>query len=134
MKCRFKFGRFFTKQTIVTKILQNMIKGLDKRSNILYKVKSYIDINLHPSNKVFWNDRLIREIFSSIEIIEDDYYWTFFISTETEYEIDLKRISSLHFVNNPVFKPVLLKGWETKLDIDLVHNCYNALTYTRAYF
>ena len=83
MKCRLKFGRSFTAKTIVARPLQKMLSHvekfeiLNKRSNILCKVKNYIDINLDPSNKLFSNYKSIREILSSIEIAEDDYYWHF---------------------------------------------------------
>ena len=105
---------------------------LNKRSSILCKVNNYIDINLVPSNKNFSNDKSIREIISSIETTEDDYYWALFISPDTDYEIHLKGSPGSCFVNN--YNPVLLKAWEVNLDIQPVHNYYEALTYMTDYF
>ena len=81
---------------------------LNKRSSILCKVKNFIDINLDPSNKIFSSNKAIREVLSSIEITEDDYYWAVSISPETDYEIHLKRSLGFCFVNN--YNPVLLKA------------------------
>ena len=78
MKCRFKFGHFSTEKAIFVKPLQNKLSQvkkfeiLNKRCNILCKVKNYIDINLDSSD--FSNDKSIREILSDIEITEDDCY------------------------------------------------------------
>ena len=47
-------------------------------------------------------------------------------------EIHLKRNIGSCFVNN--YKSVLLKAWETKLDIQPVHNYFKALTYMTAHF
>ena len=58
---------------------------LNKKSNILCKVKNDIDINLDPSDKSFSNNKSIQEALSSIEITQDDYYWTLFILPETDY-------------------------------------------------
>ena len=138
MKFGFTFGHFFTEKTIVAKPLQNILSQvenfeiLNKRSNILCKVKNYIDINFYPSNKHFSNDMSIREILSDIEIIEDDYYWALSVSPETYYEIHLKGSPGSCIINN--YNPVLLKTQEANLDMQPVHNFYKALTYMTAYF
>ena len=93
---------------------------LNKRSSILCKVNNYID------------DKSIREIISSIETTEDDYYWALSISPDTDSEIHLKGSPGSYFVNN--YNPVLLKKWEVNLDIQPVHNYYEALTYMTDYF
>ena len=80
MKC-FKFGHFFTEKTMAVMSLQSMLSQvekfeiLNKKSNILCKIKNYIYISLDSSNKNFSNGKSIWEILSSIEITEDDYYW-----------------------------------------------------------
>ena len=63
-------------------------------------------------------------------ITEDDYYWALSISPDNDYEIHLKR--STGFVNN--YDPILLKAWETNVDLQPVHNYFKALTYMTAYF
>ena len=124
----------FLQKKNVAKPLQNVLSQvenfeiLNKRSNSLCKVKNYIDINLDPRN--FSYGKLIREILSSIEITEDDYYWALSISPKTDYGIQLKRSPVSCFVNN--YNPVLLKTWEANLDIQSVLTY--SLTYMGAYF
>ena len=81
MTCRFKFGRFFTeKKKIVAKPVQSALsqvekfKILNKRSNILCKVKKSIDTHLDPSSKKFSNDKTIQEILLNMEVTEVYYY------------------------------------------------------------
>ena len=60
-KCRFIFGKFFTDRTIVAEPLpEDMpeeIKNqvLKNRSDLLSKVKRYIDTELDPSKKNFYD-------------------------------------------------------------------------------
>ena len=137
-KCRFKFGRFFPDKTITAIPLQHTLNQVDKfgilskRNYILGQVKKYIDNNLDPNSKSFSNDLLIQEILSSMGITEDDYYWALSISPDNDYEIHLKRSTGSCFVNN--YDPILLKAWETNVDIQPVHNYFKALTYMTAYF
>ena len=134
-KCCFKW-RFFADKTIIAIPLQHTLNQVDKfgilskRNNILGQVKKYIDNNLDPNSKSFSNDLSIQEILSSMGITEDDYYWALSISPDNDYEIHLKR--STGFVNN--YDPILLKAWETNVDIQPVHNYFKVLTYMTAYF
>ena len=105
---------------------------LSKRNNILGQVKRYIDNNLDPNSETFSNDLSIREILSSMGITEVDYYWALSISPDNDYEIHLKRSTGLCFVNN--YNPVLLNTWKANLDIQPVHNYFEALTKMAAYF
>lgn len=57
------------------------------------------DSSLDPSNKIFSNDNLIREILSSTEITNVDYYWTVAILPETDDEIRVKRSSGSRFIS-----------------------------------
>ena len=57
------------------------------------------DSSLDPSNKIFSNDNLIREILSSTEITNVDYYWTVSILPETDDEIRVKRSSRSRFIS-----------------------------------
>lgn len=124
----------FLQKKNVAKPLQNVLSQvenfeiLNKRSNSLSKVKNHIDINLDPRN--FSYGKIIREILSSIEITEDDYYWALSISPKTDYGIQLKRSPVSCFVSN--YNPVLLKTWEANLDIQSVLRY--SLTYMGAYF
>ena len=74
------FGHFFTDKTIIAIPLQHTLNQVDKfnilgkRNNILDQVKKYIDNNLDPNSKSFFNDLSVQEIRSSMGILEDDHY------------------------------------------------------------
>ena len=61
----------------------------------------------------FFNNLSKQKILAKIEIAEDNYYETLVISTETGFEIHLKRSVQAH-VNN--YNPFLLKVWEANSD------------------
>ena len=55
-KCRFNFGNFFTDRTIVAEPPEEIINQvLKNRSDLLSKVKRYIDTELNPSKKNFYD-------------------------------------------------------------------------------
>ena len=94
--------------------------------------KKSIDSSLDPSNKNFSNDNLIREILSSIEITEVDFYWALSIFLEADYKMHVKRSSGSRFAS--CYNPVLFKVWEANLDIQPEHNYYKVLTCMTAHF
>ena len=100
---------------------------LNKRGNILGKVKKYLDNNVDPNSKKFSNYCPMQELLVSKQITEDNYYWALPIPPENDFEIHLSRGTGSCFVNN--YNPVLLKAWEANIDIQPVHNYYKALTY-----
>ena len=57
--CRFNYGRFFTEKTIIAEPLPDDISEIDRtailssRSDILKKVKAFIDDNLHPRKPTY---------------------------------------------------------------------------------
>ena len=105
MKC-FKFGRFFTEKTVVVKPVQSTLSQvkkfeiLNKKRNILYKVRKYIDTYLDPNSKHFSNDKTIK-------VTEIGYYWALSILPETDHVINLKRSPGSCLVNK--YNPVLLR-------------------------
>ena len=58
--CRFKFGRFFSKETLVAEPLPESVQDevkvlvLNKRKEMVLKVKDYINDFLNPSEKTFF--------------------------------------------------------------------------------
>ena len=54
-KCRFRFGKSFTNTTIIAQTLADSVppdvklQKMEQRSNILKKVKNYIENELNPS-------------------------------------------------------------------------------------
>ena len=103
-----------------------------KRNNILGQVKKYIDNNLNPNSKSFFNDLPIQETLSSMGITEDDSYWALSISPDNDYDIHLKTSTGSCIVNS--YNPVLVKAWEANVYIQSVDNCFKALTCMTAYF
>ena len=59
-------------------------KILNKKSNILCKVKKYIDTYLDPRSKNLSNDKTIQGIIFYIEVTEVYYYWALSIFSGTE--------------------------------------------------
>ena len=87
-KCRFNFSRFFTERTTVAKPSSNSLTEHEKaeimlvRSNILNKVKAYIDSELNPVKHNFYDKSRddfehvgsINCILNQLGIFEEDYY------------------------------------------------------------
>ena len=77
--CRFEFGKFFTKETLVVEPLpENMPKGikvsvLRKRNEILQKVKDYINNFLNPSKVNFFGPSRddFTEVKSILEVLKE---------------------------------------------------------------
>ena len=105
ISCRFNFGQFFTKSTIVWEPLDGDLDEetkrniLDRRTKILTSVKQKIDEVLNPS-KPDYNEALNEEdILKSIGITEDEYYWALSISPDSDFELHLKRPVDSCFIN-----------------------------------
>ena len=144
-KCRFNFGKFFTDKTIVAEsIPEDMpeeIKNqvLKNRSDLLSKVKRYIDTELNPSKKNIYDStrsgnevvKTIEEILSLLEISKEDYETALSISEDSDYQLYLKRPPNSRFVSN-YFTDGLL-AWEANIDIQPVFNHYKAVAYMCAY-
>ena len=87
IKCRFSFGQFFTNRTIVAEPLpddldlEEKTNTLDKRKEILSLVKGKIDDLLNPSKSDYDPTLTEADIFSSVNITEEQYYWALSILT-----------------------------------------------------
>ena len=144
-ECRFGFGKFFTRRTIIAKPLPadtpDKTEILLKQKKILSKVKQYIDKFLNPQKRNFlYPDKPnyeqipnIDEVLESLGISLTDYEDALSISTdENDFQIHLKRNTSSCFVNN-YFEEGLL-AWEANIDLQPVFNRYKAVQYMCSYF
>ena len=138
ISCRFNFGQFFTKTTIVAeplnKDLDEEIKSniLDRRTEILVSIKQKIDEVLNPY-KPDYNEILNEaNILKSVGITEDDYYWALSISPDSDFELHLKRPVDSCFINN--YFVAGIKGFAANVDLQPVFNHYKCITYVCSYF
>lgn len=144
--CRYHFGRFFSKKTIIASPLSKDLDQ-DKRSEILQrreiilnKVKTYIDTHLnpkrknilHPEKEDYEKISSITEILDELDIPETEYYDALSISTDNDFQLHLKRPPNSCFINN--YFDDGLRAWEANIDIQPVFNHSKAVTYMCAYF
>ena len=143
--CRFHFGKFFSKQTIVAKPLPSgmpeSIKHsvLVKRKEILSRVKDYINTNINPAKVNFYDSskdtfvklKSISEVLEELGINEVEYESTLKISDDQGFQIHLKRPTDSCFVNN--YFDIGLLAWKANIDIQPVFNYYKAITYMCSY-
>jgi hypothetical protein len=117
--CRFNFGQFFTKRTIIAEPLdENMdeeIKNnvLNRRKEILSKVKQKIDEVLNPSKENYDGTATEKDIFDSVGVTENDYYWALSISSDSD--LHLKRPVHSCFINN--YFVAGIKGFAANVDL-----------------
>ncbi|XP_066912801.1 uncharacterized protein [Clytia hemisphaerica] len=143
--CRFHFGKFFSERTIVSEPLPQELPQEQKRTilslrkEVLSKVKTYINENLNPSKRNFFNPDAenfspvptIDEILNELDIPKNDYEYALSVSEDDDFHLYLKRDSNACFVNNYFTEG--LKAWQANLDIQPVFNYYKAVTYMCAY-
>ena len=144
-KCRFGFRKFFTDRTIVAVSFPEDMpeeitnQALKNRSDLLSKVKIYIDTELNPSKKNF-NDstrsdyeivRTVEEILSLLQISKEDYWAALSKSEDSDYQLYLKRPPNSCFVNN--YFTDGLPVWKVNIDIQPMFNHYEAVAYMCAY-
>ena len=114
--------------------MDNDIKSniLARRQKILSKVKQKIDDVLNP-NKLTYEAHLTQnEILNDIGIAEQDYEWAISISSDSDYELHLKRPLDSCFINN--YFIAWLKGFAANVDLQPVFNYYKCITYVCSYF
>ena len=87
---------------------------------------------LNPLKENYIEPKSISEILSASEITEQEYYNALTISTDTDFQIHLKRFPNSCFINNYFVDGLL--AWEANLDIQPVFNHYKAVSYMYAYF
>ena len=138
VQCRFNFGQFFTNTTIVSEPLSEdldeMIKSkmLQNRREILLSVKQKIDEVLNPSILAYDSSLTEDDILNSIGINKEQYYSALSISSDSNYELHLKRPINSCFINN--YFTAGLKGFGANVDLQPVFNHYKCITYVCSYF
>ncbi|XP_028408493.1 uncharacterized protein LOC114531049 [Dendronephthya gigantea] len=137
--CRFNFGQFFTKRTIIAEPLdENMDEEakctiLNRRKEILTLVKNKIDEVLNPSSKEnYIATATEKDILDSIGIAEGEYYWALSISPDSDFDLHLKRPVDSCFINN--YFVAGIKGFAANVDLQPVFNHYKCITYVCSYF
>ena len=138
MKCRFNFGHFFTNKTIVAEPLSNDLdpeaktSTIERQKEILRLVKVKIDEVLNPSKANYDPTLTEADIFKSVNITEEQYYWALSVSTDSDYELHLKRPIDSCFINNDFIAGI--KGFRAIVDLQPVCNRYKCITYVCSYF
>lgn len=138
VRCRFNFGQFFTNRTIVAQPLSNDLNDtqktnvIERRQKILTLVKGKIDDVLNPSKPNYNSGLTEKDIFTSVGITEEQYYWALSISPNTDYELHLKRPIDSCFINNYFIAGT--KGFRANVDLQPIFNHYKCITYVCSYF
>ena len=140
------FWKIFAERTIIrlplpsdlTEAEKNNI--LNEREHILSTVKQYIDNNLDPRKhnilsplkEDFEETPSIKSILAELGLTENQYYNALSISSDSDFQIHIKRAPNARFVNN--FFTEGLQAWKANINIQPVFNHYKAVTYMCAYF
>ena len=138
VSCRFGFGQFFTKQTLVAQPLDENLDDeskssiLNRRKEILCLVKQKIDELLNPSKENYDATLTETDILHSVGISEDEYYWALSISPDSDFDLHLKRPVDSCFINN--YFVAGIKGFAANVDLQPVFNHYKCITYVCSYF
>ena len=98
-------------------------------------VKQHIDNNLDPGKhdilnplkEDFEETPSIKSILAELGITEDQYYNALSISSDSDFQIHIKREPNACFVNN--FFTEGLQAWKANIDTQPVFNHYKAVTY-----
>ena len=96
------------------------------------QVQGYTDSFLNPKKDSDIENTTIDEVLKLLEIKQGDCYWALGLSTDSDYQIHLKRDTKSCFVNN--YNPVLLKAWRANIDLQPVTNYCKAVAYMTAHF
>ena len=136
--CRFNFGQFFTKETIVAEPLDENTNEetksniLSRRKEILTKVKQKIDEVLNSSKENYDATVTEKDMLDSVGVTENQYYWALSISADSDFDLHLKRPIDSCFINNYFLASI--KGFAANVDLQPVFNHYKCITYVCSYF
>lgn len=136
--CRFNFGHFFTKRTVVAEPLSDELDEevktdmLTRRNKILRLVKEEVDKVLNPDKSPYNPTKSEKEILSSLGITEEQYYRALSVSRDSEFDLHLKRPLDSCFINNYFVAGV--KGFRANVDLQPIFNHYKCVTYVCSYF
>ena len=140
------FWKLFTERTIISLPLPNHLPDtvknniLNERERVLSLVKNYIFTHLdprkrnilHPHKENFEDIPSIKYILAELKLTQEEYYGALSISSDSNFQINLKRKPNACFINN--FFVEGLQTWKANIDIQPVFNHYTAVTYMCAYF
>ena len=143
--CRFKFGKFFSKETIFSEPLPENVSEeikvlvLRKRNKILGKVRDYINNFRNPSKINFYDPtrddfievKSVSEVLEELSITEQEYENALKISDDNSYQLHLRRPTNSCFVNN--YFDIGLLAWEANIDIQPVFDYYKSVTHMCSY-
>ncbi|CAB4030822.1 Hypothetical predicted protein, partial [Paramuricea clavata] len=121
VSCRFNFGQYFTKHTIVAEPLdvnlddESKSSILNRRKEILCSVKQKIDEVLNPSKESYDATLTETDILNSVGISEDEYYWALSISPDSDFDLHLNRPVDSCFINN--YFVAGIKGFAANVDL-----------------
>ena len=106
--------------------------ALTRRADILKAVKSTINIICDPSNPNYKANLTAEEILISAGVSEQDYYWALAISSDSDFELHLKRPPDSCFINNYFIAGI--KAFAANVGLQPVFNHYKCTTYICSYF
>ena len=139
--CRFNFGKFLNKETLVAEPVQeNMpekvkLLVLHKRKGIFQKVTDYKNNFLNPSKVNFFNPlredftkvKSVYKVLKELDITVEENENTLKISDDNSFQLHLRRSTDPCFVNN--YFDIGLLACETNIDIQPVFDYCKAFTY-----
>ena len=137
--CRFNFGKFLNKETLVAEPMQeNMpekvkLLVLRKRKEIFQKVNDYKNNFLNPSKVNFFNPlredftkvKSVYKVLKELDITVEENENALKIS-DNSFQLDLRRSNDPYFVNN--YFDIGLLAWEANIDIQPVFDYCKAFT------
>ena len=103
-----------------------------KREIILSKVSDFINKYFDTSKDIYQKDLSIDGVLLELQLTRNEYYWALSISSEIDFKLHLKRDTNFCYINNYNF--LLLKAWQTNIDLQPVYNYYKTVSYMTAYF
>ena len=136
--CRFNFGQIFTRKTIiVVSLLDDLSEEqkscvLTRRADILRAIKCTINEFCDPSSPKYKSNLTAEDILRSAGVSEQNYYWALAISSDSDFELHLKRPPDSCFINNYFIAGI--KAFAANVDLQPVFNYYKCITYICSYF
>ena len=64
------------------------------------EVQDYIDSFFNPYKDSYIENTTTDEVLKLLDTKQDDYYWAIGLSTDSDYQIHLKRDTRSYFVDN----------------------------------
>ena len=131
--CRFNFGQFFSNQTVVSKPLpddmpdEQKVVVLKRRNEILCLVKEKINEKLDPSKPDYISSTSAEDVLAMCKVSKEEYNWALSISTDSDFELHLKREVDSCFINN--YFEAGIKGFRANVDLQPVFNHYKCIMY-----